>query len=484
MAISEEVERGENMEQEEMREPLMKEGKSSSTCEEDGSPNNNRGSISMVLFSTLIAVWGSFAFGLCMGYSAPTQSSIIDDLGLTIAEYSVFGSIVNIGAMIGAITSGYIADFTGRKGAMRISAIFCIIGWLVVYFSKEAWSLDVGRFCMGYGIGVVSYVVPVFIAEITPKNTRGGLTTLNQLMICTGISYAYIVGTFVTWRTLALTGLIPSFILLLGLFFVPESPRWLEKVGKHKEFEVALRRLRGKDADISEEATEIQDYIETLKHLPKAKMLDLFQRKYARSVIIGVGLVFFQQFGGLNGYLFYVSDIFESAGFSSGNVGTILCACIQVPISALGAILMDKTGRRPLILISSTGTFLGCFLVGISFYLKGHGVSSGLVPILVLIGILVYIGSFTLGMGSVPWVIMSEIFPINIKGTAGSLVTLMHWFGAWVISYTFNFLMSWSSSGTSFLYSGVCAATVIFIIMLVPETKGRTLEEIQASMNS
>ncbi|XP_077219166.1 sugar transporter ERD6-like 7 isoform X2 [Tasmannia lanceolata] len=478
MAISEDVENGDNIEQEEMREPLMK---ISSAREEY---DNNKSSIFMVLLSTFIAVWGSFEFGSCGGYSAPAQSSITDDLGLSVAEYSFFGSILNIGAMIGAITSGRIADFFGRKWAMRISATFCAAGWIVIYFSKDAWTLDIGRFCTGYGAGVVSFVVPVFIAEITPKNLRGGLTTLNQLMICTGVSVLYIIGTFVSWRTLALTAIIPCIILLSGLFFIPESPRWLAKVGKKKEFQAALQRLRGKDADISEEATEIQDYIETLEKLPKAKMLDLFQRRYARSVIIGVGLIFFQQFGGINGFSFYVSNLFVSAGFSSGKVGTLLWACIQVPVTVMGAVFMDKMGRRPLLLISATGTFLGTFLAGISFYLKDHGFSADWVPILALVGMLIYVGSFSFGMGPVPWVIMSEIFPINVKGTAGSMVTLMHWFGAWVTSYTFNFLMSWSSSGTMFLFAGVCAITVPFIIILVPETKGKSLEEIQASMNS
>ncbi|GFQ02504.1 sugar transporter erd6-like 16 [Phtheirospermum japonicum] len=214
----------------------------------------------MVLLSTCVAVCGSFAFGSCVGYSSPTQSAIREDLQLSLSQYSIFGSIVKIGAMIGAITSGKIADFIGRKGAMRISAVFCIAGWLAVYFSMEAWLLDSGRFCTGYGIGIFSYAVPVFIAEIAPKNLRGGLATLNKLMIVCGSSVAYILGTVVTWRTLALTGLLPCFLLLVGLFFIPESPRWLAKVGLKNEFNLAIRNLRGKDADVSHEAAEIQVY--------------------------------------------------------------------------------------------------------------------------------------------------------------------------------------------------------------------------------
>ncbi|KAH9765492.1 Sugar transporter ERD6-like 16 [Citrus sinensis] len=367
--------------------------------------------------------------------------------------------------MLGAITSGRIADIVGRKGAMRISACFCITGWLAVYFSNGSLLLDIGRFFTGYGIGVFSYVVPIFIAEIAPRNLRGLLTTLNQLLIVTGSSVAYIIGSIIPWRILALTGLVPCVLLLVGLCFVPESPRWLAKVGLDKEFQVALRKLRGKDADITREAAEIQVYILTLRSLPKASIRDLFKSKYIRSVIIGVSLMVLQQFVGINGIGFYTSETFVQAGLSSGKLGTILYACVQVPITVVGAFLMDKSGRRPLIMISAAGTFLGCFLAGTSFFLK------------------IYIAFFSIGFGAVPWVIMSEIFPINIKGVAGSLVVLVNWSGAWAVSYTFNFLMSWSSSGTFFIYSAFSVITVLFVAKFVPETKGKTLEQIQASIN-
>ncbi|KAG2395798.1 Sugar transporter ERD6-like 16 [Vigna angularis] len=417
-------------------------------------PEEN-GSITMVLLSTLVAVCGSFTFGTCVGYSAPTQAAIREDLNLSLAE------------------------------AMRISTGFCITGWLAVFFSKSSYSLDLGRFSTGYGIGIISYV----------------------LLIVIGMSVSFLIGSVINWRQLALAGLVPCICLVIGLCFIPESPRWLAKVGREKEFQLALRSLRGKDVDISHEAAEILDYIETFQSLPKTTLLDLFQSKYVRSLVIGVGLMACQQSVGINGIGFYTAETFVAAGLSSGKAGTVAYACMQVPFTILGAILMDRSGRRPLIMVSASGTFLGCFIAGIAFYLKAslqykmhlychdktelskvnefdQSLLLEWVPILAVTGVLIYIAAFSIGMGPVPWVIMSEIFPINVKGTAGSLVVLLNWLGAWIVSYTFNFLMSWSSPGTLFLYAGFSLLTILFVAKLVPETKGKTLEEIQACISS
>ncbi|PWA49818.1 major facilitator superfamily protein [Artemisia annua] len=400
MSIEKGMEKAESTVKDEVRAPLVAQG--------EKSKENNF----MVYLSTFVAVCGSFAFGSCAGYSSPTQSAILEELNLSLAEYSLFGSILTFGAMIGAIASGPMADFFGRKGALRISTAFCTAGWLAIYFAQGPPLLDIGRLSTGFGMGVFSYVVPVFIAEIAPKNLRGALTAANQLMICTGVSVAFIIGTVLTWRTLALTGLIPCAVLLVGLFFVPESPRWLAKIGKQKEFEAALRKLRGKDADVSAEADEIQDYIETLQKLPKAKIFDLFQRRYLRSVTIGVGLMVCQQFGGINGICFYTSSIFESAGFPA-DIGTIIYAILQVIITALNALFVDRAGRKPLLLVSGAGLVMGCLLAAVSFYLKTYEIGLAAAPALAVTGILLYIASFSAGMGAVPWIIMSEVHTLT-----------------------------------------------------------------------
>ncbi|KAM3696109.1 hypothetical protein ACB094_06G014000 [Castanea mollissima] len=384
---------------------------------------------------TILVVPTVLVVMMVVGYSSPAQSGIMDDLGLTVAEYSLFGSILTIGAMIGAIVSGQIADYIGRRGTMGFSEIFCLAGWLVIAFSK----LDLGRLLVGCGMGLLSYVViPIYLAEITPKNLRVGFTTVHQPCSPTNCH---------SYRT------IPCLVQLLGLFFIPESPRWL------KECEAALQHLRGQNADITPKATEIREYIETLQLLPEASILDLFQWKYAYLLQVGVGLMVLQQFGGVNGIAFYASAIFILAGFS-GSIGTIAMVIVQIPMTALGVILMDKSGRRPLLFVSAVGTCLGCLLVGLSFFFQDLQTWVKTTPILALVGVLVYIGSFSLGMGGIPWVIMSEIFPINMRGSAGSLVTLVSWLGSWIVSYDFNFLMDWSSAGTFFTFSSICGLTV------------------------
>ncbi|XWS58249.1 hypothetical protein CRYUN_Cryun08bG0017900 [Craigia yunnanensis] len=453
---------------------------SSSIVEPQG--QGSSGSITfMLVFSTLVAVCGSYVFGHAVGYSSPAQSGIMEDLGLTTEEYSVFSSILSIGAMLGAVLSGRIADLIGRRAGMGIAQIFCLSGWLAIAFSEVAWSLDLGRFLLGCGMGLLSFSVPIYIAEITPKNVRGGFTALNPLLMGFGQSLAFLIGSLVNWRTLALIGIIPGLIQLPCLFFIPESPRWLVKVGREKEFEAALCRFRGANADIFEEATEIQEYTLFLQQIREDGIFNLFQRKYMLLLTVGVGLMAFQRFGGLYAFLFYASSIFESAGFSS-TIGSIAAAVVQMVGTALGALLVDKCGRRPMLLVSAVGSCTGCILTGLAFLFQDLHFGKDLSAILVFFGVLFYLGFLQLGLGGIPWIIMSEIFPINIKGAAGSLVILVSWIGSWVISYTYSALFEWSSVGTFFIYGCICAAGIVFIAILVPETKGRTLEEIQESL--
>ncbi|KAK3200377.1 hypothetical protein Dsin_023792 [Dipteronia sinensis] len=463
--------------------PLCRNGSSSTTDMSKRSSKSSTKPTAGVVFSTLVAVCGSFCYGCASGYSSPAESGILEDLGLSVADYSVFGSIMTVGGMIGAIFSGRIADIFGRKGAMWLSVIFCTIGWLAIAFTKNSLWLDLGRLSIGFGVGITTYVVPVYIAEIAPKDLRGVFTLSNQLMITCGFSLAFFIGNIISWRSLALVGAIPCLLQFIGLFFIPESPRWLIKMSREKEFENALQCIRGKQADISQEAAEIRDYMEASQKLSEGGILDLFQRRYANSLIIGVGLMLLQQLGGNSALSYYASTVFEEAGLSIA-IGTTAAAILEIPVTAMGVMLMDKAGRRPLLMISASGLCFFYFLMGLSFTLQAAHLLKKVTPILVLIGLLGCSASNSTGMAGIPWVIMSEIFPVNVKASAGSLVTLVNWSGSWIVTYTFNFIFEWNSAGTFFICASIYGATVVFIAMVVPETKGRTLEEIQASIST
>ncbi|XP_019084274.1 PREDICTED: sugar transporter ERD6-like 17 [Camelina sativa] len=309
-----------------------------------------------VIFSTVVAICASFSFGVATGYTSGAEIELMKDLDLSIAQFSAFGSLATLGAAVGALFSGKMAMVLGRRGTMWVSDILSITGWLSIAFDKDVMLLNFGRISSGIGFGLTSYVVPVYIAEIAPKHVCGTFTFSNQLLQNAGLAIVYFCGIFMTWRMLAVLGALPCIIQVIGLFFVPESPRWLAKVGTDKELENSLLRLRGRDADISREASDFKVMTKMVENDSRSSFCDLFQRKYRYTLVVGVGLMLTQQFSGSAAVISYASTIFRKSGFPVA-IGMMMLSLFVMPKTMIGLILVDKWGRRPLLLMSTSLLF-------------------------------------------------------------------------------------------------------------------------------
>lgn len=433
-----------------------------------------------------VACLGAILFGYHLGVVNGALEYLAKDLG--IAENTVIQgwivSTVLAGAFVGSFTGGALADKFGRTKTFILDAIPLAVGAFLCTTAQSVQAMIIGRLLTGIGIGISSAIVPLYISEISPTEIRGTLGTVNQLFICIGILAALVAGLPLSgnplwWRTMFGIALIPSVLLALGMAFSPESPRWLYQQGRISEAETSIKRLFGK-----ERVAEVMGDLEAAAQgssEPDAGWLDLFSSRYWKVVSIGAAMFLFQQLAGINAVVYYSTAVFRSAGISSDVAASALVGAANVFGTTVASSLMDKQGRKSLLLISFTGMAASMMLLSLSFTWKVLTPYSGTLAVL---GTVLYVLSFSLGAGPVPALLLPEIFASRIRAKAVALSLGMHWITNFFIGL--YFLSVVTKFGISAVYMGfasVCLLAVIYIAGNVVETKGRSLEEIERELS-
>ncbi|XP_058751279.1 plastidic glucose transporter 4-like [Vicia villosa] len=434
-----------------------------------------------------VACLGAILFGYHLGVVNGALEYLAIELGIvenTVLQGWIVSSLL-AGATVGSFTGGTLADKFGRTRTFQLDAIPLAIGAYLCATAQSVQTMIIGRLLAGIGIGVTSAIVPLYISEISPTEIRGALGSINQLFICIGILVALVVGLPLAgnplwWRTMFGIAVVPSVLLALGMAIAPESPRWLFQQGKIIEAEKAIKTLYGKErvpAVMHDLRTASQGSSE-----PEAGWLDLFSSRYWKVVSVGAALFLFQQFAGINALVYYSTSVFRNAGIASDVAASALVGASNVIGTAIASSLMDKQGRKSLLITSFTGMAASMLLLSLTFSWKTLAPYSG--PLAVL-GTVFYVLSFSLGAGPVPALLLPEIFASRIRAKAVSLALGTHWISNFVIGL--SFLSVVNKFGISSVYLGfaaVCVLAVLYIAGNVVETKGRSLEAIERELSS
>lgn len=481
-------------------------------------------SVGAVLFAPLL-------FGLMVGSTGPTidtmKNEVLDFNGninrlpadskyvvLSANQASWYSSIVTIGCMVGALGGGPVTEMLGLKKTILATIPFYVVSWIMIGLLSSPWALILARVIVGFAVGVNSFVAPTYIGEASPTHMRGLLGASNQLSITIGILLVYLLGlvctvsggttfngttnvplgpapggAFCNWRLLALLNLIPTGLLAVCTFMIPESPRWLAKKGKIEAAKHALRKLRGGCETAEEiEALERQanvsaavDFSVNPQSEGQSRQRRALNDLYAARVPIGIGIALqiFQQLSGINAIMFYCTTIMRNARMANADTVSMTVMLEQVLVTALACYLMDKAGRRVLLITGSSVMAAACGLFGLFFALQAGG-STGM-EWMVFLSVYVYMAAFSIGVGAIPWLIMAEIFPNKVRSLGASIATTCNWLFAFVITMTLDKMTSGIQFyGVMWLFGGCCIGLAIFAFFLIPETKGKSFEEIQA----
>ncbi|OME82893.1 arabinose-proton symporter [Paenibacillus sp. FSL A5-0031] len=445
---------------------------------------NEQVSMKFVTLVSIVSALGGLLFGFDTAVVSGAVGFMEDRFDLSKLQVGWAVSSLIIGCIVGAAMSGILGDRFGRKKVLIAAATLFIISSIGSAVPDTFSAFIVARIIGGIGIGITSTLCPLYNAEIAPAKYRGRLVALNQLAIVTGIFLTYFVNLWISgsgdeawgiasaWRWMFGVGAIPGLLFLILLFFVPESPRWLIKQGRAAAALPILLRIHGEEL-AKKEVIDIKHSFEQ----ESGSIRQLFSPGLRIALIVGVGLAVLQQVTGINAVMYYAPEIFKAtgAGTNASLIQTILVGFINLLFTLVALWLIDKVGRKALLLVGSASMSICLIVIGIAFQ-TGHAAGP-----LVLIFILLYVASFAISLGPVVWVIMSEIFPNRIRGKATAIAAMALWAADYLVSQSFPPMLSSAGPAATFwIYGGMALLAFLFTWRVVPETKGKSLEEIEA----
>jgi MFS transporter, SP family, galactose:H+ symporter len=432
----------------------------------------------------LIITTGSFLFGFDTGIISGALLFIKQDFSLNSFEQGSIVSVLLLGAAVGALSSGRASDRYGRKATLGVLAIIFTIGIVVAALSTGYLMLLLGRIVMGVGVGGVSALVPTYLAEISPAQIRGRMLTLNQLLITVGLLAAYLVNmafaSSENWRAMFWIGAIPSVALALGVIRLPESPAWLianDRTDKAKTMLAYVTEPGGADLVIARYGREeaARQHANAADHEPERKGMRALLAPHLRAaLVVGLGLAALQQFAGINTIIYYAPTIMQETGLNASNsiYYSVGIGIVNLLMTIVSIRLVDKVGRRVLLLVSLVGMAVSVALLGLAFI-------ADLSSVLTLAFMLLYIVSFAIGMGPVFWVVLGEIFPTRERAQGTGVGSTVNWVANFAVSLVFLPLVSAIGQGETFwIFAVVCALGILFVYRFVPETRNRNYLEI------
>ena len=437
-----------------------------------------------LLLVALVALSGGFLFGYDTAVINGANQYLKAHFALTPVQEGLAGASAIFGCIPGAMLAGFLSDRFGRRKILFICAVLYAASGLLSAMPRTFVEFLVARFISGLGIGASSMICPVYIAEMAPKAWRGRLGSLFQLGIVTGIFVTLFINARIQglgdetwnaangWRWMLGAEVAPAGLLLLLLFFVPESPRWLLQSGREQEARGILENIGGQ-AHAEAEIVAVREVLTS----EEGKTGELLSARFRRPLLIAVLLMAFSQFCGINAIMYYSTKIFATAGVGVKDSFTA-SACIglvNLLFTFVAIVFVDKAGRRPLLLIGLTAQVIALGAVGWMFQTGVHGVG-------LLIAIVAFIAAFAMALGPIPWIVCSEIFPTKVRGRAMSLATFTIWTSCYMVAQTFPMLNDNPKIGPAFtfwIYAIASLLALIFVLACVPETKGRSLEEIE-----